>query len=226
VTAAFYVFRPSMVARAIPDAWGLATPQQIVEARWSAMDLALHRVLGERPEIEAAAELARAAVESGNFSGRVLGAANAALTPPSDPRVLLWQSLATLREARGDGHVATLVTHGVAPCEALVLQAATGRSPEDGLRANRGWSDDEWAAARATLAARGWVGPDGAITPDGEATRTSIEAETNRLASAAVSGLGDDRLEQLVDALRPLAHQVMESGAVPAHNNMGFRWPP
>ena len=226
VTAAFYVFRPSMVERAIPDAWSLATPQQILEARWAAMDVALHRVLGDGPEIKAAAELARSAVESGDFAGRVIGAANAALTPPDEPRVSLWQALATLREARGDGHVATLVTHGVAPCEALVLQAATGRSPEDGLRANRGWSDDEWNAAHAALVARGWVDLTGAITTDGQSARTTIEADTNRLAAAALSRVGDDRLQQLVDALRPLATQVMRAGVVPALNNMGFRWPP
>src|SRR5438094_712629 len=47
VTAAFYSFRPSMVERAIPDAWSYATPEQLVDARWSAMDLALRRVLGD-----------------------------------------------------------------------------------------------------------------------------------------------------------------------------------
>ena len=62
-----------------------------------------------------------------------------------------------IREHRGDGHVDCLVDAGVSPSEALVLQAATGRSPEDGLRSNRGWSADEWSAAGGVTDARGLV---------------------------------------------------------------------
>ena len=229
VTAAFYNFRPSMVERAIPDAWSYATPQQLVEARWDAMDLALTRVLGDAvatPPVARAAELARAAVESGEFSGRVLGRANAALDPPSPPHVALWQSLAALREHRGDGHVMALVSHGLAPCEALVLQAATGRSPAEGLQANRGWSDDEWAAARDALVARGWLDGAGDVTPAGASVREDIERETDRLSAAAVAGLDAAKTTELIDALRPLAERVMDAGVVPASNNMGVPWPP
>jgi hypothetical protein len=218
-----------MVERAIPDAWSYATPVQLLEARWSAMDLALRRVLGdavESPAVNAAAELARAAVESGLFDGRVLGGANAALTPPSDPHVALWQALAAIREHRGDGHVMTLVAHGLRPCEALVLQAATGRSPAEGLQANRGWSDEEWGAARDALVARGWLDDEGVVTKEGAAARDAIEQETDRLAAAAITGLGVDRSMELVDALRPLAETVMEAGAVAPFNNMGVPWPP
>jgi hypothetical protein len=229
VTAAFYVFRPSMVERAIPDAWSYATPGKLVDARWSAMDLALRRVLGdalESPAMQTAARLAREAVESGDFDGRVLGQANAALTPPPEPHLTLWQALATLREHRGDGHVLSLVAHGVRPCEALVLQAATGRSPAEGLKANRGWTDEEWSAASEALAGRGWVDADGAVTARGASARDDIEGETDRLAAAAVAGLGRARTMDMIDALRPLAERVMDRGAVPEANNMGVPWPP
>jgi hypothetical protein len=229
VTAAFYVFRPSMVERAIPDAWSYATPEKLVEARWSAMDLALRRVLGDAvgsSAVRTAAGLARAAVESGDFDGRVLGRANATLTPPPEPHLTLWQALAALREHRGDGHVMSLVGHGVGPCEALVLQAATGRSPAEGLRANRGWSEEEWSAAREALVARGWLAAAGAVTPDGAAARDAIERETDRLAAAAVAGLGPTRTMELVDVLGPIAERVMETAAVPEANNMGVPWPP
>ena len=229
VTASFYVFRPSMVERAIPDAWSYASPGTVVDARWSAMDLALRRVLGDAVESAAmrtAASLARAAVESGDFDGRVLGRANASLTLPPEPHLTLWQALATLREHRGDGHVMSLVEHGVGPCEALVLQAATGRSPADGLKANRGWTDEEWNAASETLVARGWLDSEGAVTPAGTSARDAIEGKTDRLAAAAVAGLGSARTINLIDVLRPLAERVMDSGAVPESNNMGVLWPP
>jgi hypothetical protein len=156
----------------------------------------------------------------------VLGRANAVLTPPPEPHVALWQALAAIREHRGDGHVMTLVAHDVGPCEALVLQAATGRSPADGLQANRGWSAEEWSTARDALTTRGWLDAEGVVTPTGGATRDSIERETDRLAVSALAGLDADRTTQLVDALRPLAARVMEAGAVPAANNMGVPWPP
>jgi hypothetical protein len=229
VTAAFYVFRPAMVERAIPDAWSYATPAKVVDARWSAMDLALRRELGdavESQEMQTAARLAQEAVESGDFDGRMLGRANASLTPPPEPHLTLWQALATLREHRGDGHVMSLVEHGVRPCEALVLQAATGRSPAEGLKANRGWTDDEWSAAGESLVARGWLDADGAVRPNGAAARATIEDETDRLAAPAVAGLGPTRSMEMVDALRPLAERVMDGGAVPLSNNMGVLWPP
>ena len=229
VVAAFYNFRPSMVERAIPDAWSYAPPEKLVEARWSAMDLALRRVLGDAvasPAMRTAAERAQAAVQSGDFDGRLLGRANASLTPPPEPHLALWQALAALREHRGDGHVMSLVGQGVAPCEALVLQAATGRSPAEGLRANRGWSDEEWSAARGALVVRGWLDATGAVTPDGAAARDAIERETDRLAAAALAGVGPARTLELVDALRPFAERVMASGAVPTANNMGVPWPP
>jgi hypothetical protein len=229
VVAAFYNFRPSMVERAIPDAWSYAPPEKLVEARWSAMDLALRRVLGDAvasPAMRTAAERAQAAVQSGDFDGRVLGRANASLTQPPEPHLALWQALAALREHRGDGHVMSLVGQGVAPCEALVLQAATGRSPAEGLRANRGWSDEEWSAAREALVVRGWLDATGAVTPHGAAARDAIERETDRLAAAALAGVGPARTLELVDALRPFAERVMASGAVPTANNMGVPWPP
>src|ERR671931_1635150 len=45
VTAVFYNFHPAMVARALPDAWALATPTQITAARLALADRTLRHVL-------------------------------------------------------------------------------------------------------------------------------------------------------------------------------------
>jgi len=107
-----------------------------------------------------------------------------------------------------------------------VLQAATGRSPEDGLRANRGWSDDDWAEAFDALAERGLVDRDGRITAAGIELRQRVEDETDRLAAPITAVIGDDGAEELVGLLHPLATAVMDAGAVPPRNNMGVPWPP
>lgn len=230
VAALFYVFRPQMVARSVPDAWAYATPEALLDARLSAMDGALRRVLGDEavasPRVARAAELAAAAVAGCTMAGRPMGAANQAIPEPGAPHLRLWQALTAIREHRGGGHVDRLVDAGVSPPEALVLQAATGRSPEAGLRANRGWSDDEWSAAAEALAARGLVDDAMRITAAGAELREAIEHGTDRLAAPIVAPIGVNGAEELVGLLQPLAEAVMAAGAVPARNNMGVPWPP
>ena len=230
VSALFYNFHPNMVARAIPDAWRYATPTALLDARLTAMDGAMRRVLGDdavsSPDVARAAELATAAVATCDMAGRPMGAANQATPEPDEPHLRLWQALTTMREHRGDGHVDLLVDAGVSPSEALVLQAATGRSPEMGLRANRGWSDDEWVAAVASLNERGLVDDEMRITAAGVALRQGIEDGTDRLAAPVVAAIGEAGADELVTLLRPLADTVIATGEVPAHNNMGVPWPP
>src|SRR5258705_13566435 len=80
VTAVFYNFHPSMVARAIPDAWALASPDELLKARLQAVDLAVRRMLPEASTtLRRTAELARRAAESAPVAGRPIAAANAAL---------------------------------------------------------------------------------------------------------------------------------------------------
>jgi hypothetical protein len=155
-----------------------------------------------------------------------MGAANQGVTEPDEPHLRLWQALTAIREHRGDGHVDRLVDAGVSPTEALVLQAATRRSPETGLRSNRGWSADEWSLAAASLTARGLVDGEMHITTTGVDLRDAIEEGTDRLAAPVVAAIGDDGADELIALLRPLADAVMTAGAVPAHNNMGVPWPP
>lgn len=227
VTSIFYAFHPRRVERAIPDAWVHAEPSQLLDARLSAMDVALRRLLGEAvdgPDVRRAAALATAAVQAADFSGRPLGAANAALADPGEPHLQLWQALGAMREHRGDGHVACLVSDQVDPCESLVMQGATGRSDRERLRTNRGWSEEEWQAAVVRLRERGWLDDDDRPTPEGTKAREAIEAATDRLAAPFVAPLGA-RATELVDAMRPLAERIMAAGEVPTVNNMGLPWP-
>lgn len=230
VSALFYNFHPQMVARAIPDAWSYATPSVLLDARLAAMDGAMRRLFGDdvvsSSSMAHAAALAAAAVAGCDMAGRPMGSANQAISEPDEPHLRLWQALTAIREHRGDGHVHRLVDAGVSPPEALVLQAATGRSPEEGLRSNRGWSAEEWGVARESLAARGVVDGDGRITSAGAELRRAIEDGTDRLAEPIVGAIGDSGADSLAALLRPLAEMAMASGAVPAHNNMGVPWPP
>ena len=227
VRSIFYGFHPRRVERAIPDAWAIAEPRMILDTRLSAMDAALRRLLGDAidgPDLLLAASLAVAAVYAADFSGRPLGAANAALPDPGAPHLQLWQALGAMREYRGDGHVTSLVTHQVDPCESLVMQVATGRSERESLRTNRGWSDEEWRTAVLRLQEREWLDDEGGPTPRGITARDAIEALTDRLAAPFTATLGDRALE-FAEAMRPLADSIMSAGEVPKWNNMGLPWP-
>lgn len=233
VTAVFHGFHPAMVARAIPDAWRAATPEQLLEARMTAVDAALRRLLGDGdgegvagPDVRAAATLAADAAGAAETAGRPLAAANAALARPDEPHLVLWQALTVLREHRGDGHVTALVAAGVEPCQSHVLAAAAGRTPADTLRTSRRWSEQEWARATAELAERGWVTGDGELTEAGRTTRREIEERTDRLALGPYAALGPDRCDELMPLLQRLSGRVVEVGAVPATSPSGAQWPP
>jgi hypothetical protein len=196
------------------------------------MDAAYRRLLGEGPDgvagpaVRDAAGLAAAAASEVATAGRPLAAANAALTPPAEDHLALWHATTVLREHRGDGHVTALVAAGVEPCQSQVLAAAAGRSPAAVLRQNRRWSEQEWAAAVDSLAARGWVTPAGELTPAGRTARREIEEHTDRLALGPYAALGPERCENLVTALHGLAQRVVDAGGVPSPNPIGAPWPP
>jgi hypothetical protein len=230
VAAAFYVFEPAMVARALPDAWARATPAAVLAARADLADATLRRALGDTaggPEVAAAADLAVALARAAPLAGRTLAAAHAGVpVPDRDPLRRLWWAATVLREHRGDGHVAALLTAGLGPCEALVLAAAGGGYGEGGaelLRTSRQWSEGDWAAAADRLTARSLLTADGRPTDRGRATYADVEATTDRLAAEAYRPevAADDDLDRLATALAPLARGLGEAGAVPFPNPVG-----
>ncbi|MEU9669606.1 hypothetical protein AB0E25_29295 [Streptomyces bobili] len=226
ITSSFYVFHPDRVARAVPDAWGYAGPADVLAARERAMDTAMTRVFGAdtvgSAEMAEAADLAWEAAQAADTAGRVLGAANQALPRPAQPHVRLWQALTTLREHRGDGHIAVLVGHGLGPVEAMALKCAAGESDEELLRQTRKWDLAAWRAAQARLSERGWLTDDGRLTPAGTATHTSVEAGTDAAAAAPWTTLGPDATSRLGHLLSPLARTVRESGLLPDGNPVGL----
>lgn len=221
VTATFFNFSPAMVARAIPDAWRLSTPERVLAARFAVADAALGRSFGGPAEVREAADLARRAAEGCDPAGRPLFAGHSSLEWPGEPHLALWHAATLLREFRGDGHVAALVAEGLDGCEAHVTLAATGAVPRATLQPNRGWSDDDWAAAEARLAARGWLDAAGALTDAGWAGRRAVEDRTDRLALAPWERLGEAACARLHDLASSLSRLVVERGGVPLPNPMG-----
>lgn len=221
VTAAtFYNFNPELVARFLPRAWTLATPETVIGARFAAVEAAQRRLFGAEvlasPELAEAAGLAREATTALRPEARPLYAGHADLDWPDAPHLVLWHAVTLLREYRGDGHVLALLANGLSGVEAIVTHTATGRGfTREAGQALRGWSDEQWDGAADSLAARGLMDADG-LTAAGVALRERVEAETDRLDEAAWRHLGVERTERLVELGRQLSRVIVANGAFPA----------
>jgi hypothetical protein len=225
VTALFYNFHLRMVRRSIPDAWTFSTPERVLEARRRVVDGALRRLLGDGVASEAlarAAAICTEAAESCDPAGRPMFAANAALDPPGEPHLRLWHAVTMVREHRGDGHVAALVSGGLDGCEAHVALAATGEVPRSELQPNRGWSDDDWADAQDRLRRRGLVDENGLLTREGRELRDWVEDRTDELAVAPWRSIGAEKSERLLTLLEGPVRLVLDGGGVPFPNPMGL----
>jgi hypothetical protein len=226
VAALFYGFAPRLVARAVPDTWAVAPPERYLAVRLAAVDAALRRVLGAAvltsDAVGEAAALAREAAAAAPTAGRALGAANAALPWPDAPHLVLWQAQTVLRELRGDGHVAALLTAGLDPVESGVLHAADIGMDQGWMRTRRGWTEQEWSDGMRRLVARGLVTAEGAATPEGRARRVEVERRTDALADDAWTALGD-RADRLVELTTPLVRSITRSDSFLRDNPMGLR---
>jgi hypothetical protein len=212
IVALFYGFAPAMVQRALPAVWSSAGPDAVLAARRDGARAALAALDpgldGER--LAEAAELARRAAQAADVGGRALAAANAALPWPDHPLDVLWQAATVLREHRGDGHVAALLTSGVSGLEALVMRAG-GDLPRRVLQPARSWSDPEWEAAAAGLRGRGLLDEGGLLTSAGRDLLRDVETVTDHLAVQPWNVLGGDAAARFADLVLPLSRAAAAS---------------
>jgi hypothetical protein len=220
VVATFYNFNPELVESAIPQAWQLASPSAILDARLAAAVRALRRVLPDgaegSPELAEAASLVRRASEAAaeRPAGRPLFAAHAALPWPDEPLAVLWHAQTLLREFRGDAHVASLLLYGVGPVEALVTHGATGEVPMPTLQSTRAWPDEAWKAAEESLRSRGLLTGDGTLTEEGTRLREAVEHRSDVASLVAYEPLGEDGCERLRALCRPFSRAVVSAGGL------------
>jgi hypothetical protein len=224
ITAIFYNFSASHVGRALPAAWGFASPGDALRMRETSAVAALRRcgVTGGA-DVETAAQLLAKAARSAPLDGRPLFAANLALPWPDEPLAALWHAATLLREQRGDAHVAALNAFGVGGRDCNVLHSVADRVPRDFIMLSRQYDDDEWLSCTGRLAARGVLDDAGALTDAGIALKQSIEDTTDRLALGAFDALDDDELETLFRTLTPITRAVIAGGDIPVSTPMGLR---
>ncbi|MGW1274938.1 SCO6745 family protein, partial [Streptomyces sp. NPDC002491] len=164
-----------------------------------------------------AARLALRAAEAGERGARPLFSAHADLPVPDEPHLAYWHAATLLREHRGDGHLAVLMSAGLDGLEAMVTHTATGRGMTPTWVSNsRGWSRDDWNAAVDRLRARGILDDGGELTERGVTLREDIEQETDRLDRAPYERLGADGVARLTELGTAFARAALAAGAFPA----------
>ncbi|MCX4984641.1 hypothetical protein [Streptomyces sp. NBC_00572] len=221
VAATFYNYNHELLARHLPAVWETSSPADVLDARLRTVDATLRRLLGEEtvasPEMAEAAGLALRATEACTRHARPLYSANADLPVPEEPHLAYWHAATLLREHRGDGHLAALLSAGLDPVEALVSHTATGKgmAPRWAL-GSRGWRRADWDAAAERLRGRGLLDAEGELTEAGTALRAELEEHTDRLDAAPYEHLGAAGVERLTELGRGFLVTAAVAGAFPA----------
>jgi hypothetical protein len=208
VDALFYNFAPGEVARHIPQVWEITTPEAAIAARRAGCVKAIRRILGDRvdtPEFARAADLLVQAATSAPYGGRPMYAALRTLPVPDEVVARTFHAASLLREHRGDGHIAALVTEGVGGLEAHVLFALGMDMPAEKFGRIHHLPAAQLAEVIGGMRDRGLIGDDGWLTGSGRAVKRRVEALTDDLAAPPYESLAPDELEELVALLEPMA---------------------
>jgi hypothetical protein len=139
------------------------------------------------------------------FEGRPMYAALRALPLPENPVTRLFHAASLLREHRGDGHIAALVTEGIGGLEAHVFVALEMGIPAETFGRIHHLPSPQLVALVDGMKARGLVDQDGGFTPAGRESKQRIEALTDDLALAPYECLEPVEIEELIAFLEPIA---------------------
>ena len=207
VDALFYNFAPGEVARHIPKVWRTTTPEAAIAARQMGCVKALRRILGDHVDAAAfarAAGLLIKAATSAPFEGRPMYAALRRLPVPDDAVGRLFHAASLLREHRGDGHVAALMTEGVGGLEAHVLFALDMDMPAQKFGRIHHLPEAQIAAVIDGMRHRGLIGEDGWLSKRGRAAKQRVEALTDDLAATPYQSLEPEELDEVMATLEQL----------------------
>ena len=216
VDAIFYNFAEGEVSRHIPRVWDTTTPEAALAAREQGSVAALRRILDDltdSPRLARAAELATKAATSAPTEGRVMYAALRTLPVPEDPVARLWHAATMLREHRGDGHTAALVSEGIRGTEAHVLHALSEGLPAEKFGRVHHLPAVRLAAVVDGMRARGLVDTSGWLSDAGRKTKERIESLTDDLAAPPYDSLRPSELDQLIANLQPISAALDAAGS-------------
>jgi hypothetical protein len=168
----------------------------------------LRRILAdhvESPAFARATDLLTKAAIGAPTEGRPMYAALRALPIPDDVVTRLFHAASMLREHRGDGHIAALVTEGVGRTEAHVLLALEAGMPAHEFGRVQHLPAAQLGTVIEGMQKRGLIGDDGWLSDEGRAVKQRVESRTDDLAAPPYEALEPGELDELIALLVPLA---------------------
>jgi hypothetical protein len=212
VISAFAWFEPGVIESACQAGPAEVTPADISRTRSASTGASLRAV---RPDADVSwlADTLTAAAAAGAPAGRCLFSARRAQAPPADPFERLWWASETLRDYRGDSHIAAATVAGVGAVEMNILTELALGGPLGRYTATRGWSPAGIEEAAQALRGRGWLsGRD--LTTAGQDARSSAESDTDQLDAPVIAAIGDD-LPRVLAELETWGRACIEANAFP-----------
>jgi hypothetical protein len=208
VAAIFATIEPTIVERAIDQAWSIAEPERFCTLRLEASVHALRTVIGEdAPRIDRALELLRRALDGASRAGHPMFNGLRSLPWPGTPLGDLWRACDMVREHRGDSHVNAWVSMGLHPVEINVLSELWRGVPIGSVTMiQMGWSRAAVDVALTRLVGDGLV-VDHELTDEGRRLREEIEHRTDEQERSLVEALGDEA-DELLGLLDPWARAI------------------
>jgi hypothetical protein len=221
VTAAFGVFKRSIVVRAVEEGWRRTDQATILAAREQGSVASLRRMLGDEPDgLPWATGVLRRMAEAGPAEGHYLHSGLLSLGFPGEPMGDFWRAADLVREHRGDSHIAAWLGADLDATEVGLLTDPWRGQPLKSWVRTRGWTDDELDAACDRLRSRGFLEGDD-LTSAGRALRDDIEAATDVMESRMIAALGDDA-DRFFTLLDGWCEVVVAAGGYPGR----VAWPP
>ena len=212
VVAAFGVFNPELIIPNVTRGWTIATAAEVLAAREAGATASLERLLGGQPGLERATEILQRAAAAGGAGGRFLYAGLRSLGVPGTPWGALWRAVDTVREHRGDSHIAAWISSGVDVVEIGLLTEAYYGMPTTRYHRGRGWTMADLDAGITRLRDRGlFEGDPPVLSNGGRELRESIEVATDRQQVPILRAIGDD-FDELLAILEPWAGLVVAGG--------------
>ncbi|MHB8512853.1 MAG: SCO6745 family protein [Actinomycetota bacterium] len=216
--ALFYNWNPAMIRRELK--WS-SSPEDARAAYERAVRKAFDRVVApavdlDSVEINRAALLLQEATSGCELEGRPIFASYSRLQWPTDPAISLWHGATLLREYRGDTHNAILVSHGLSPIEALLLNANWVSAKLELYLGSREWTLQDAQPFMDALREKGFLDAEAKITEGGLKFREMVEVDTDRRSIAPIETLGPSKAEEVLSLIEPVSKAILEAKAVPS----------
>ena len=213
VAAAFGAFDPGAIAGLYAAGRAACPLADVRAARAQGARRALEATLPDTDGMAEVTAALRRGVETIDVTGRGLSAGLVGLPWPDDDRAQLWHASTTLREFRGDCHLAACATSGIGGLEANILtERMVGWAPLS-YTGSRAWSPDAMEAATRRLTDRGLLEGDG-LSATGRELRDDIEQVTERQLAPVLEAIGND-LGEVVDRCEGWSKQILDRGWFP-----------